>query len=71
MYGLPRLGKYRIRQETLVLDDDVLTHRLVRVPVSQLENWDETHDAAGRTIEAHVSDMSSDPHNVLNSFEKS
>jgi len=71
MYGLPRLGKYRIRQETLILDNDVLTHKLVKVPVSQLEKWDETHDAAGRTVDVRVSDTPNNPQSGVNSFEKS
>lgn len=50
MYVLPQLGKYRVRQEVLALENKEQAHRLVKVPVDELEQWDATHDALGREI---------------------
>lgn len=46
--AVPKLRGYRIRQEVLVLDNGAQSHTLVKVPVQDLAEWDETHDAAGR-----------------------
>ncbi|OAL23763.1 hypothetical protein AYO20_10909 [Fonsecaea nubica] len=48
--ALPKWRGYRIRQETEQLEGGANMHQLVKVPVDQLEEWDETHDAAGRLI---------------------
>ena len=51
MYALPYFGKYAIRQETVFLDNEgTNTHRLVKVPNSEVTEWDATHDATGRAI---------------------
>ncbi|KAK0707894.1 amino acid permease-domain-containing protein [Lasiosphaeris hirsuta] len=55
---IPRLRGYRIRQEVLTLDDGASSHRLIKVPVGELEAWDATHDAVGRT--AHSATGSGD-----------
>ncbi|KAG7150478.1 hypothetical protein HYQ46_000581 [Verticillium longisporum] len=58
MYTLPQWKGYRIRTE--VLDVDVSedtganTHRLVRVPLAELDEWDQTHDETGRLRRRHV-----------------
>lgn len=51
---LPRIGKYRIRQKTLILDNGAVVHSLRKVPLSELEEWDACHDAVGHTIEQHM-----------------
>jgi hypothetical protein len=52
MYILPYLGKYSVRQETIVLDDEgTNTHRLVRVPNDEVAAWDAAHDPTGRAID--------------------
>lgn len=47
---IPRWRGYRIRHEKLVLEGGEVTHKLVKVPLEQLELWDQTHDAYGRQI---------------------
>ncbi|THY32851.1 amino acid transporter [Aureobasidium pullulans] len=50
IYLLPKWGGYRIKQEVVVLGDGSSTNSLVRVPLSELERWDQDHDAAGRIV---------------------
>jgi hypothetical protein len=47
---IPKWRGYRIRQEVLVLEDGATSHRVIKVPVSELEQWDATHDAVGRAL---------------------
>ncbi|KIM94016.1 hypothetical protein OIDMADRAFT_136507 [Oidiodendron maius Zn] len=48
---LPYYGKYRIRQELVVLDDEVAkVHRLVKVPLAELQEWDADHDVLGQKV---------------------
>jgi hypothetical protein len=55
MYVLPYLGKYTVRQETTVLDDEgTNTHRLVKVPNDKVAGWDAAHDPTGKPIEENV-----------------
>jgi hypothetical protein len=52
MYVLPYLGKYSVRQETIVLDDEgTNTHRLVKVAKDEVAAWDAAHDPTGKAIE--------------------
>ncbi|KAL6416334.1 hypothetical protein AUP68_00551 [Ilyonectria robusta] len=55
VYLLPRWKGYRLRQEVLSLDDGVQTHRINKIPISQLDEWDENHDATGRLRETGIS----------------
>ncbi|KAK5994102.1 High-affinity methionine permease [Cladobotryum mycophilum] len=48
--ALPSLRGYKIRQEVFALEDGSSSHRLIRVPIAELEEWDRTHDHSGRTI---------------------
>jgi len=51
IYVLPRLGKYAVRQEIIILDDfGTNSHALVKVPLDQLAAWDAAHDPTGRPI---------------------
>ena len=51
IYVLPYFGQYRIRQELVVLDDEsAKVHRLVKVPLVELETWDAEHDVLGQRI---------------------
>ncbi|KAF7543409.1 hypothetical protein G7Z17_g10764 [Cylindrodendrum hubeiense] len=55
MYLLPKFGKYAIRTElTDVGDEGAKTHRLVRVPNTNLPQWDEDHDEAGNLRRRNV-----------------
>ncbi|EXJ92072.1 hypothetical protein A1O3_00622 [Capronia epimyces CBS 606.96] len=56
---LPHFGQYRIRHEKLVLEGGEVTHVLVKVPLHELEIWDQTHDAYGRQVN-HQHTASSD-----------
>ena len=47
---LPKYRGYRIRQETLVLENGAQSHRLIKVPVAEIQQWDATHDAVGRPL---------------------
>lgn len=60
---LPKWKDYSIRTETLVSDQDgSVTHRLRKVPNSEVAEWDRTHDEAGNVLEASgVQDSSENP----------
>lgn len=47
---IPKLRGYRIRQEILRLEDGAQSHKLVKVPIDKLSEWDATHDAVGRLL---------------------
>ena len=51
---LPRVKGYAIRQVTEKLSDGAQANRLVRVPNSELAEWDATHDDHGNPIERDV-----------------
>ncbi|KAG5951228.1 hypothetical protein E4U53_003530 [Claviceps sorghi] len=49
MYLLPKWGKYRIRAEVIKTDDDsVVSHKLIKVPLVDVDRWDAEHDEAGQ-----------------------
>lgn len=49
MYLIPKWLGYKIRTEILEIDDNgANTHRLVQVPLAELEKWDAEHDDAGQ-----------------------
>ena len=51
MYVLPHFGKYAVRQEIVVLDDQgTNSHILVKVPLGEVDAWDAAHDPTGRPI---------------------
>ena len=47
---IPKWRGYRIRQEVLTLEDGATSHRVIKIPVAELEQWDATHDAVGRVV---------------------
>jgi hypothetical protein len=47
---LPHRGNYTIRQTVIVLDNGAQTHKLNRVPNSELADWDAKHDVVGNEI---------------------
>ncbi|KAI0818091.1 high-affinity methionine permease [Xylaria sp. FL0064] len=54
MYLLPKWEGYELRPEILnVGNQGANTHRLVKVPVSELNKWDSEHDEAGRLRRRH------------------
>ncbi|KAG9185625.1 hypothetical protein G6011_06956 [Alternaria panax] len=49
MKVMPRWGNYAIRSQVVNVDDNgANTHRLLRVPNSELAEWDASHDELGR-----------------------
>jgi amino acid transporter len=51
IHWLPKVRGYKIRTETLVLDQDgSVTHRLRKVPNAEVPEWDRTHDDAGNVL---------------------
>ncbi|KAI0193377.1 amino acid permease-domain-containing protein [Xylaria flabelliformis] len=49
MYLLPKLGGYQLRPEILnVGNQGANTHRLIKVPLDEVDKWDREHDEAGR-----------------------
>ncbi|KAF2023273.1 amino acid transporter-like protein [Setomelanomma holmii] len=62
--ALPKWGKYEIRTETLVSEQDgSVTHRLRKVKNSEVQEWDRTHDEAGNvTAEASATGVHGNEH---------
>lgn len=59
MWVLPKWRGYRIRPEILdVSDNGANTHRLTKVPLSELAQWDAEHDDAGNLRRRNVDDGS-------------
>ncbi|KAK7539111.1 high-affinity methionine permease [Phyllosticta paracitricarpa] len=50
IFVLPYFGGYKMRQKTVTLDDGSVLHQLVKVPNSEIRQWDEEHDAVGNAI---------------------
>jgi hypothetical protein len=48
MFVIPKWKGYEIRTEILDVDENgANTHRLVKIPLEQLPEWDEEHDETG------------------------
>ncbi|CZR44758.1 uncharacterized protein FPRO_14510 [Fusarium proliferatum ET1] len=57
IYIIPKWKGYAIRPEVLEVDTNgANTHRLVRVPLVEIEKWDAEHDEAGNLRQRHVGD---------------
>lgn len=55
MYLLPKWRGYQVRMEILDVDENgANTHRLVHIPLDELEQWDAEHDEAGKLRQPHV-----------------
>jgi hypothetical protein len=50
LYALPKWGKYKVKQEVVVLEDGSSTNSLVKVALNDLEKWEQNHDEAGRAV---------------------
>lgn len=49
MYIIPKWLGYRVRAEvTKAEDNTVVSHRLVKVPLIEVDQWDADHDEAGK-----------------------
>ncbi|KAF7530867.1 hypothetical protein G7054_g9430 [Neopestalotiopsis clavispora] len=49
---IPKWRGYELRQEVLQLESGAQGHQLIKVPIDQVAEWDATHDAVGRAIDA-------------------
>ncbi|KAL2158694.1 hypothetical protein VTH06DRAFT_4176 [Thermothelomyces fergusii] len=69
---IPRLRGYRLRQEVVIFEDGAQSHRLVKVPVAEVAEWDATHDAVGRPLNANneKSASASTPHQTIGDPEE-
>ncbi|KAG7000034.1 High-affinity methionine permease [Fusarium oxysporum f. sp. conglutinans] len=57
IYIIPKWKGYAIRPEVLEVDTNgANTHRLVRVPLVEIEKWDAEHDEAGNLRQRHFGD---------------
>ncbi|KAI4765638.1 amino acid transporter [Aureobasidium sp. EXF-3400] len=54
LYVLPKWGKYKIKQEVIVLGDGSSTNSLIKVALTDLEDWEQNHDEAGRVVVSGV-----------------
>ncbi|KAJ4325898.1 hypothetical protein N0V84_003284 [Fusarium piperis] len=55
IYLIPKWKGYAIRTEVLEVDENgANTHRLVKVPLAEVERWDAEHDDAGNLRQRHV-----------------
>ncbi|CAK7267659.1 hypothetical protein SEPCBS119000_002666 [Sporothrix epigloea] len=54
VYWVPVLRGYRLRQETVFLENGAQTNNLVKVPIDQLAIWDAEHDKSGRKLEEAI-----------------
>ncbi|KAK5743835.1 hypothetical protein LTR17_002457 [Elasticomyces elasticus] len=64
---LPIWGKYRMRYELVQLGNGAETHRLVKVPLGQLESWDARHDVTGAGL--HDSGSSDGEEKIVDGIE--
>jgi amino acid transporter len=48
---LPKWRGYKMRQEVVELGDGAQTHVLTKVPLSDVDAWDRTHDASGKRLD--------------------
>jgi hypothetical protein len=70
IYTIPKWKGYAIRPEVLEVDKNgANTHRLVRVPLVEIEKWDAEHDEAGNLRQRHVGDGSVQTGEVLDQKE--
>lgn len=58
IHAIPKWRGYRIRQEMLILENGARANKLVKVPLSELAQWDREHDATGRKLDARQDDES-------------
>ncbi len=61
MYVIPKWRGYRIRTEVLEVDDNgANTHRIVKVPLQEIPDWDADHDESGNLRQRHTAESDSD-----------
>lgn len=53
-WAIPHWRRYRLRQELVDLGNGAQSHRLVKVKVEDLPEWDSTHDAAGGILPSGI-----------------
>ncbi|KAK2007908.1 high-affinity methionine permease [Colletotrichum eremochloae] len=63
IYAVPKLKGYEIRQQVLELADGAQSHKLVKVPVAELAEWDATHDQVGRPLQQAPNEQATEEEN--------
>lgn len=69
IHAIPKWCGYRIRHETVVLAGGEVTHRLVKVDLDKLDEWDAKHDAGGDQV-GQIIDTDSSADSVIESGVK-
>ncbi|WQF89440.1 Putative amino acid/polyamine transporter I [Colletotrichum destructivum] len=60
IYAVPKLKGYEIRQQVLELADGAQSHKLIKVPIAELAEWDATHDHVGRPLQQTLSEQATE-----------
>ncbi|CCF37097.1 high-affinity methionine permease [Colletotrichum higginsianum] len=60
IYAVPKLKGYEIRQQVLELADGAQSHKLIKVPIAELAEWDATHDHVGRPLQQTPSEQATE-----------
>ncbi|KZL86037.1 high affinity methionine permease [Colletotrichum incanum] len=60
IYAIPKLRGYEIRQQVLELKNGAQSHKLVKVPVAELAEWDTNHDQVGRPLQQTPSEQTTE-----------
>ncbi|KAF6800374.1 high affinity methionine permease [Colletotrichum sojae] len=60
IFVVPKARGYRIRQQVLELANGAQSHQLIKVPVSELAEWDANHDHVGRSLREVLSGSGSE-----------
>ncbi|KDN59855.1 putative high-affinity methionine permease [Colletotrichum sublineola] len=63
IYAVPKLKGYEIRQQVLELADGAQSHKLVKVPVAELAEWDAIHDQVGRPLQQAPNEQATEEEN--------
>ncbi|SPO06501.1 related to high affinity methionine permease [Cephalotrichum gorgonifer] len=62
LYVLPKWKGYAVRAEVLDVDDgQAISHRLVRIPLDEVERWDAEHDDSGKLVSSSSAAKSDEP----------
>lgn len=56
VHVIPKARGYRMRQTVLEFEDGAVSHSLIKVRLEDLDEWDATHDPAGKLLAPSVSE---------------
>lgn len=49
---IPKWRRYAVRQRVVTWPDGAAGHEIVKIPLSEVAEWDATHDPTGRSLRA-------------------